>query len=89
MSPRTLVTLIPCRIRLTPIILLTEGTAVILTTGSPTPSISDAIVAPQRVLDPQVEVRMTPPTFVLFRSWAISLPILSHTLAVLALPEVE
>ena len=49
-------TLDPFKIRVTPIIWLMLGTAVMLTTGIPALSMAAAIVAPQRVLDPQVEV---------------------------------
>jgi hypothetical protein len=43
---------------LTPTILATGVTAVIWTMGIPIFSMADAIVAPQRLLDPHVDVRM-------------------------------
>ncbi len=88
-SPTGAVIDLPTRMRLTPIILETSGTAVIWTTGIPDFSISAAIVAPQRVLDPQVEVRMTAPISVFFISHAISAPICAQRLATVAFPEVE
>jgi hypothetical protein len=52
------------------------GIAVICTTGMPALSISLAIVDPQRVLDPQVDVRMAARMVSLFFiSAAISTPI--------------
>ncbi len=45
------------------------------TTGIPILSISLAIVAPQRVQVPQVEVKITACTPESFNSWAISSPI--------------
>ena len=88
--PTTQVILCPCKIRLTPTIWATFGTAVIWTTGIPLFSILDAIVAPQRVLEPQVEVRITaliPPRLLI--SSPISSPISAHLLEMVALPEVE
>ena len=88
--PTTQVMLWPCNILLTPTIFATFGTAVIWTTGIPIFSILDAIVAPQRVLEPQVEVRITasmPPLFLI--STPISSPISAHLRETVAFPEVE
>jgi len=46
----------------------------ICTTGISSRSISLLIAAPQRVLEPQVEVRMTPVTPADFNRWAICSP---------------
>jgi len=87
--PRTAVTLCPLRILETPIITATEGTAVICTTGMSTLSISWAIVAPQRLLEPQVEVRITASTPSSESFLAIPSPMTWHFLATVALPEVH
>lgn len=46
----------------------------ICVTGISSFSISLLIAAPQRVLEPQVEVRITPVTPAAFRRWAMSFP---------------
>ena len=88
--PTTQVMLCPCNTLFTPTICATFGTAVICTTGIPIFSILDAIVAPQRVLDPQVEVRMAAPTIPPFFITApISSPISPHRFETVVQPEVE
>ena len=87
--PTGLGTASPCRIRLTPNICAMLGMAVICTKGKPAFSMLDAIVAPQRVPDPQVEVRMTAPTPpFFFISAAISSPISPHLFETVVQPQV-
>jgi hypothetical protein len=87
--PNTLVIVIPRRILLTPTIFATGGTAVICTMGIPIFSMADPIVAPQRLLDPQVDVRTTAWIPLFLSSTAISLPIFAQTCATVAFPEVQ
>lgn len=89
LSPSTFVIVIPRRTLLTPTILATGVTAVIWMMGIPIFSMADAIVAPQRLLDPQVEVRMIAWISLFFNSTAILLPILAQTCATVAFPEVQ
>ncbi len=78
----------PGRILLEPTIWATGVMAQIWTTGIPIFSISFVSVAPQRVLVPQVEVRITPDTPSAFSSWAICRPSPSITSTMLATPVV-
>ena len=86
--PRGFTILLPATIRLDPTMSATgimEHTwAVVI----PTRSSSLANVAPQRVLVPQVEVRMTPDTPSALSSSAILLPILLMVSTTLATPVV-
>jgi hypothetical protein len=83
------VILSPRRTRLTPTMFATFGIAVIWTTGMPSFSMPMAIVDPQRVLDPQVDVRMAASMPLFFISAPISTPISAQRRATVALPEVE
>lgn len=89
-SPTGFGTARPCTIRLTPTICAMLGMAVIWTTGIPIFSRLDASVAPQRVEEPQVEVRMAPEIVPRRRiSSPISSPISPHRLVTVQLPLVE
>jgi hypothetical protein len=74
--------------RFDPTIWATGVIAQTCATGIPTRSISLASVAPQRVLVPQVEVRITPATPSAFSSPAIREPIPFMTSTMLATPVV-
>ena len=74
--------------RFAPTVLATSMRLHITTTGMPVRSISLAIVAPQRVQVPQVEVRTTASTLALCSSWAISLPNLAAKAWVVPVPTV-
>ena len=75
--------------RLAPTITATGVIVETCTVGSPARSSSFAIAAPQRVLVPQVEVRMTPCTPAALSFAAISRPIRSLFASVVATPVVE
>lgn len=76
-------------IRVEPTIAATEPMAQICATGNPILSNSLTIADPQRVLVPQVEVRMAPETPAAFSSTAIASPIFLQFSTMLAQPEVE
>ena len=75
-------------IRLAPTVLEMGTMEHVWTTGSPSLSISLAIVAPQRVQVPQVEVRITPWTPSATRIFPISLPNSTALATDVALPTV-
>ena len=76
-------------IRLAPTITATGVIVETCTVGSPARSSSLAIAAPQRVLVPQVEVRMTASTPASRSFAAISLPMRALWASVVATPTVE
>ncbi len=86
--PRGLTIFWAGRILFEPTISATRATADRWTVGMPILSISFVSVAPQRVLVPHVEVRMTPDTPSRFRSSAIAAPIFFITSTMLASPVV-
>ena len=78
----------PVMMRLEPTIFATGVMAHTWAVGMPTLSISFVSAAPQRVLVPQVEVRIPPETPAAFNSAAISLPIRREFSTVVATPVV-
>jgi hypothetical protein len=76
----------PLSARGVPTVFTMSDTAAICTVGMPAFSSSFVIVAPQRVLVPQVEVKMAASTPRLSNSTAISLPSLFETLIEAQLP---
>ncbi len=86
--PRGLTILIPGTIRGDPTITATGVIVHICATGIPARSISLLNAAPQRVLVPQVEVKMTPSTPSALSSSPIALPILFEFSIVVATPAV-
>lgn len=81
--------LLPWINRLVPTILAIVIMLVICTVGIPTRSISFAITAPQRVLVPHVDVKITAFTPASFSSLAIFLPIFLALSKVVTTPVVE
>ena len=75
--------------RLDPTIRATDGIEQMWAVGMPALSSSFVSAAPQRVLVPHVEVRMTPRTPCPFSSAAMVRPILFTFSMMLAQPEVE
>ena len=78
-----------CTMRLAPTITATGVMVETCTVGSPARSSSRAIAAPQRVLVPQVEVRMTASTPAARSCSAISAPMRALWASVVATPTVE
>ena len=74
--------------RFAPIAVAVGGRAVMITAGIPCLSISFSSTAPQRVPVPQVAVRITPETLLVFSSAAIPLPILFEFAIVVPTPVV-
>lgn len=78
----------PFTIRLDPTIIATGTMELIWAVGMPAPSNALVNVAPQRVLVPQVDVRITPSTPLRVSSPAMTCPILFIVSTMLATPVV-